>query len=209
MKKMLKKVVIDTICETETYKAGMDMLKEVKSWYKFFKYTSLVVTTGYFIYALCVGLGNVIVNSILAAMFAAYTIFDFSTENKKEYKKIKKSIKRSYKWSKLTLNAFTIISMIYGIYAASTLASPLTIVVATLMVVAWGIQVIFEVLTIVVEYKVERLMECLNNDLKNIKGAIISKTKEAAVDAFKEKAEAVVDFIQKPKKLLGIKKEVK
>ncbi|MBE5755119.1 MAG: hypothetical protein E7341_00355 [Clostridiales bacterium] len=205
MKKILKKVAVETLCETETYKVLKELEKEIKSWYKFFKYASLIVTTGYFIYALCVGVGNIIVNSILAVMFAGYTIFDFATQNKKEYRNIKKSVKRSYKWSKLALNAVTIISMIYGIYAASTLVSPLTIIIATLMVVSWFVQVIFEALKIVVEYKIERIKECFINDWNNKKMFLGSMAKDFAVDVIKESADAVVDVIQKPVKFVGEK----
>ena len=136
---------------------------DLKKWYNFFRYGSLVLTSIYFIYALISQTGNVIANGILATLFVMYTIFDFAT-HKRKIKTARKVVTRFYKWSRIGINTFTLGAMIYGIYETSTHVSAMSIILATLMIILWVIQVLLEIVSEIVQDKFDMLVEAVKQD---------------------------------------------
>ena len=174
---------------------ALTVIKEdFKKYCNIFKYGSLIFTTLYFIYALVTKTGNFVANIILASLFAIYTIFELSTIKFTKIKSLKTKIRRSYKWSTLTIKAFTLGSLLYGIYTATTKVSAMATIIATLMVILWVFQFLLEIIIEIIENKIDLLSSAFQQDIADVK------------DTFA----APVDFVKNGfKRLIGKEVEVK
>ena len=147
------------------------ILEDLKKWSKCFKIGFSIFTLVYFIYSFVMEKGNLYVNIVLITLYAIYTIFEPATY-KKDMKKVKKIFSRSYKWSKLLIKAFTLGSMLYGIYVASSKVDGISIILATLMIIIWVLQVLLEILIVVIEPKVKLVIAGVLSDVKPVVTAI-------------------------------------
>ena len=143
------------------------VLEDLKKWSRSFKIVFSIFTLIYLSYAIIVEEGNFYVNVVLLGMFIIYTLFELFTINK-SMKKTKKIIARSYKWSKLAVRAFTLCSMMYGIYVAAANIDAISIIFATLMIILWVLEVLLEVLIFVIEPKVKLVIAGVLTDAKPI-----------------------------------------
>ena len=119
------------------------IIEDFKRYCKIFKCCSLIFTTLYFIYAIFSKMGIFVVNIILASMFLAYTVFEFVTKNT-DWKSARKYTRRTYHWIKLSIKAFTLGSLLYSIYTATTHISAISTITATLMIIMWVLQLLLE-----------------------------------------------------------------
>lgn len=141
------------------------IISDIKKFSTIFNYGSLIFTSAYFIYALVTKTGNFIANIILASLFVGYTIFYFITRSM-EMKTAKKVVKRSYKWIKIVIKTFTLGAMIYGIYTATTNVTPVSIILATLMIILYVLQILLELACEIVEDKKDLLVEAVAKDME-------------------------------------------
>ena len=141
------------------------IISDIKKFSTIFNYGSLIFTSAYFIYALVTKTGNFIANIILASLFVGYTIFYFITRSM-EMKTAKKVVKRSYKWIKIVIKTFTLGAMIYGIYTATTNVTPISIILATLMIILYVLQILLELACEIVEDKKDLLVEAVAKDME-------------------------------------------
>lgn len=141
------------------------IISDIKKFSTIFNYGSLIFTSAYFIYALVTKTGNFIANIILASLFVGYTIFYFVTKSM-EMKTAKKVVKRSYKWIKIVIKTFTLGAMIYGIYTATTNVTPISIILATLMIILYVLQILLELACEIVEDKKDLLVEAVAKDME-------------------------------------------
>lgn len=141
------------------------IITDIKKFATIFNYGSLIFTSAYFIYALVTKTGNFIANIILASLFVGYTIFYFVTKSM-EMKTAKKVVKRSYKWIKIVIKTFTLGAMIYGIYTATTNVTPISIILATLMIILYVLQILLELACEIVEDKKDLLVEAVAKDME-------------------------------------------
>ena len=141
------------------------IITDIKKFATIFNYGSLIFTSAYFIYALVTKTGNFIANIILASLFVGYTIFYFITRSM-EMKTAKKVVKRSYKWIKIVIKTFTLGAMIYGIYTATTNVTPISIILATLMIILYVLQILLELACEIVEDKKDLLVEAVAKDME-------------------------------------------
>ncbi len=150
-------------------KASIELiLEDIRKYGNIFRYGSLSFTSVYFIYALVAKTGNFYANLILAILFFSYTLFDFLTR-KRNVKKVKKVVQRSYSVVKFSIRAFTLGATIYGLYTASTNTNPISTVLTTLMIIMWVLQVLMELVGYVFEDKKDLLLAGINKDLENLK----------------------------------------
>ena len=199
---MFKKILTNTAKDTHTYKAGLLILNDFKKFFRIFKYCSLIFTTIYFIYALTMQIGNTIANIILASLFVLYTTFDIAT-HKLKIRKTKKVVKRSYKWLKLGIKAFTLGSMLYGLYTATTSVNPISIILATLMIIFWVLQILLELIIEVVEDKWQLLSNSLKQDVEDIKDNFKENFKNSLKETVSQSISNVSSAIQKPVKMVS------
>lgn len=150
-------------------KASIELiLEDIRKYGNIFRYGSLSFTSVYFIYALVAKTGNFYANLVLATLFFSYTVFDFLTR-KRNVKKVKKVVQRSYSVVKFSIRAFTLGATIYGLYTASTNVNPISTVLTTLMIIMWVLQVLMELVGYVFEDKKDLLLAGINKDLENLR----------------------------------------
>lgn len=151
-----------------TREAINKIIDDFKLLSRIFKYTSQVVTVGYLTYSIIAKVGHFYANLILLVLFVGYTIFDFvvSDENNKFFKKV---VKRTVNWLKISIRAFTLLVLIYSIYTATTNANAITIIMATLMIIVWVLQVLLELVITVVEDEKDLVVAGLKKDIDDIK----------------------------------------
>ncbi len=133
-----------------------------------FKNASLVFTSIYFIYALINKTGNFYANVVLATLFVAYTIFEIATRNR-NMRATRKNVKRGYTWMKILVKAFALGAMLYGLYTATIEATPISIILATLMIILWVLQFLFAVIYEVIKSKFELFKIAIKEDVKRLK----------------------------------------
>ena len=142
--------------------------QDFKRYYRIFKNGSLIFTSTYFIYALINKTGNFYANIVLATLFLGYTIFEIATRDK-DMKEARKNVKKGYKWTKLAIKALTLGAMLYGIYTASTNVTPLSIILATLMIILWILQFFLAIVIEIIESKINLFMIAIKEDFKKPK----------------------------------------
>lgn len=175
------------------------IISDIKKFSTIFNYGSLIFTSAYFIYALVTKTGNFIANIILASLFVGYTIFYFITRSM-EMKTAKKVVKRSYKWIKIVIKTFTLGAMIYGIYITTTNVTPISIILATLMIILYVLQILLELACEIVEDKKDLLVEAVAKDME-----IVTKPVSAVGNFVKRiKGEEVVIEEKEPSRELKI-----
>lgn len=102
----------------------------------------------YLIYAVCVSAGKLWADIPLLALAVAYFVFFMWVtrgNEDKNVKTLKKTVKRVYIWCKRLVKLFNLIVMTYGIYAATTHVTAVSVIFAAFMIVGWILQIVFEV----------------------------------------------------------------
>lgn len=157
-------------------KAAIDIvIEDIKKYCNIFKYSSMVFTILYFIYALYSKSANLIVNVVLLSLFSIYAVLDLFT-CKKKLKTLKKFIKRSYKSLKMITKAFSLFIMIYGIYGAATNVSAISIILVTLMIIMWVLQLLLEIFIEIFENKKDLIVAGWNKDVENLRKPVSTVT---------------------------------
>jgi hypothetical protein len=147
-------------------------------------------------------MGIFVVNIILASMFLLYTIFEFTTRNT-EWKNARKITKRTYHWIKLSIRAFTLGSLLYSIYTATTHITAISTIVATLMIIMWVLQLLLEIIIEIIENKAELLIDSFNQDIADIKKPVTFVS-----NAFKKLKGEEIEEKQKSKKIQMLEERI-
>ena len=112
--------------------------------------------------------GSRIINSVLLGLtvvhFCLYLIFD--GRKTKLAKKVKGYSSKIYTYSKLALNAISLASVIYSIYASPHVISSITMVTTPLMIVLWVLQVLFEIVKVYVSIRADLVIDGLAMDFE-------------------------------------------
>lgn len=99
----------------------------------------------YLIYAICVQTGVLIANIILLTLACAYFVFFLYMKTRGVKKQLKRMVRDIYKWCRRLIKLFTLGVMIYGLSLTASHFTPLSLVLAALMIVGWVLQLVFEV----------------------------------------------------------------
>lgn len=157
-------------------KAAIDILiNDIRKYCNIFKYGSMIFTVLYFIYAIFSNTGNYIINSVLLGLFLFYIFLDLST-GKKEVKLLKRFILKGYKILKFTTKTFSLFVMVYSIYNATTNVSAISIILATLMIIMWVLQLLFEIVIQLFNDKKDLIVAGWNKDIENLKRPVTNVT---------------------------------
>lgn len=125
----------------------------------------------YLVYTLIARTGYLAVNIILLALALSYFVFFLtitSVGKTPEGKTIKKITTRVYVWCKRLIKLFTLGLTVYGICTAVEHVSPVSVVLAALMIVGWILQILFEVIIKIVTNRIAFILEGLEADLDNM-----------------------------------------
>ena len=153
-------------------------------------------------YALFTKMGIFVVNIILASMFLLYTIFEFATRHT-DLKSARKFTRRTYHWIKLSIKAFTLSSLLYSIYTATTNISAISTIIATLMIIMWVLQLLLEIIIEIIENKAELLIDSFNQDIADIKKPVTFVS-----NAFKKLKGEEIEEKQKSKKIQMLEERI-
>ena len=185
-------------------KAALSLvIDNLKLYAKIFKYSSLIFSLAYYIYSLVTETGNTIVNIILISLIGTYIIFETITFNK-NLKLTKKIVNKSFRWIRLALKAFTLASTIYSVYLTSTHVNAIRIILTTLLLAVFIIQVIIEIVTIIVEHNAKFIIEGFAQDMQDIKKPV----NDIKNVIRRIKGEEIIENTPKSKKVLKLEKRI-
>lgn len=161
------------------------IIADLKRYYRVFKWLSFLIMFSYFVFASIVGIGIRWVNISLASIMLVYQIIDSFALSRNT----RKYLRRSYKWVRLIIKAVSLGFLVYGIYEAASNADPLNIILATLMIIFWVAQVMFEILLEIFEDKKDLLIAAIKEDFSEAKGVVQKpiNTVKKVVNFFKGK----------------------
>lgn len=147
-----------------------DIVFDLKNFRFIFNLITQIAYIIYLAYAIFASLSNIYVNSILLALSIAYFILFLILHNKKSAKAndTKLIARRTYKWSKLLINAFTLGISVYSIYVTSSNANPISIALTAIMLIFWIISVILEIVIYFIDCKKELLIAGFQRDIEFI-----------------------------------------
>ena len=190
-------------------KEALTMLKEdFKRYLRTFKIASLIFTTAYFIYAIISRTGIFAVNIVLASLFVLYTIFELCTANI-GIKVARRVVKRTYQWIKISVRTFTLGSMLYGIYTATTHVSAMSTIIATLMIIMWVFQILLEIIVEIIENKIDLLDKAFKQDIEDIKMSALKPVTAVANTFRRLTGRDVEPKPEKHKKILKLEKRIR
>ena len=128
----------------------------------FFKINSLLMTLVYFIYALVTERGNDIINIVLTIIYFIYMVITIIGILKND-KDVKKVAKKGYKWSKMLIKLFTLVSTLYGIYTATTDVTFVSALMAVFMTSFYLMKLFFSLMVEFISHKVKKVVGVFKN----------------------------------------------
>ena len=131
-----------------------------------------VLTQGVYIaylnYAVCIGAGLLAVNIALLTLATAYFAFFLYMKIYGVQKQIKARVKQVYKWSKRLIKLFNLGVMIYGLSVTANHFTSLSLILSSLMIVGWVLEILFDVVFKFFLNKAKLIMEGMEADYKNV-----------------------------------------
>lgn len=185
-------------------KAAINLIiNNLKLYGTIMRFGASLFSISYYIYSLISKTGNMIVNITLIILIGAYLIFETITLNK-NIKSVRKVVHRSYKYVRLAFKAFTLGSLIYSIYLTSTHVNALRIILTTLMVILFIIEILFEIIRFLVEHNADFLFQAIKQDYEEAK-----KPVNDIRNVFRKmKGENIIQPSPKSKKILKLEKRI-
>lgn len=185
-------------------KAAIDIvIEDIKRYCNIFKYSSFIFTFVYLGYSIYSKSGVLAINIIMLLALLFYVVFDFITHNK-DLRQLKKVVRRGYKVLKYSMKTFTLGVMIYGIYTASTNVSAISIILATLMIIMWVLQLFLEFIVEIFDDKKDLIIAGWSKDIDNLKKPVTT------VNNFikKVKGEDIIDEQPSSKEIRMLEKKI-
>ncbi len=109
------------------------------------------------------------VNAILLALAIANACFAvYFEKHEKETKKLKKTVSNTYKWAKRALKLFTIGITLYGLFLIPNNLNPFSLIGPICIAAFWLLDVLIAIICIVVESRVDYILEGLAADLGDL-----------------------------------------
>lgn len=130
-----------------------------------FEIIVFILSAGYFSFALGVGIGYVWANALALAIVVAINVLRLVVRYTINNKRIKKISARVYRYGRIFVQTLSLAIMLYGIYTAAVSVNGISIILATLMTILWILQVLIEIVSVVLENKLEYFMAELHKDV--------------------------------------------
>ena len=194
---------------------------------KFFYICNIVtqaVYLSYLVYALVAKSGNPWVNCVLLTLSRGYFIFFLvmtAGKTSKEKQKSKKIGQRIFKYLKHLIALYNLAVIVYGFYGVYTLSSTVTIasliqlVQIVFMTIGWVLGLVFNVVELIVENRVQFLLEGVEADYQELTkpvktvGNFFKKITGQEVEPEKEKSKSRLWLDEKVKSDRAEKKAAK
>lgn len=156
-----------------TFAAINKTLSSLKNLRDIFQYAFKFFTLAYLIYAIVADKGNLIVNCVLLGLLVVYTIFDICTRYKvKELKNVRKQIRRLYACSRLFVRAVSLGIILYGIYTTNVDMTAFSVILTTLMLISWIMQVCVEIGYALADRYADLIKKSFLTDVENMKNKL-------------------------------------
>lgn len=126
------------------------------------------VYIAYLIYTLCIQSGHLAVNIALLTLATAYFLFFLYMKIYGVQKQVKTMVKQAYKWSKRLVKLFNLGITIYGLAVTANHFTPLSLILASLMIVGWVLEILFEVVFKFFLQKAKFIMAGMEADYKQV-----------------------------------------
>ena len=127
------------------------------------KYSTQGFYIVYLIYALIAGTGFWFINAPLLALAIAYLIYDLHSTNHKN-KSQDKAVKKIYNRIKQALKFFPLCVSLYSLYLTVDTANAFTLITTAFMLIAWLLAFIFDILTSIIEKRIELIKAAWKED---------------------------------------------
>jgi len=127
-----------------------------------------LIYIAYLIYAICIQSGYLIANIVLLTLAIAYFIFFLYMKTRGVKRNVKRTVKNVYKWSKQFVKLFNLGVMIYGLSITANHFTAPSLILASLMIVGWVLQILFEVVFQFFLRKAKFIMEGMEADYQKI-----------------------------------------
>ena len=153
--------------------------------------------------AIALNNGSRAINSTLCALTAINFIVYLITYGRsgKRAKSIKGAVSRSYTYIKLSLNAFSLASVIYSIYVSASSVSGITMVIAPIMILLWVAQVVFQLAKAYAENRLKLFTDALKMDFDFVLNPI-NKAKNLVHDFLGEEREEMKGASDRNRRIL-------
>lgn len=139
--------------------------KKALFWIAFFTQCLTII---YLIYTLITHSGNALINSILLVISVFAFFYFLQTSFSEAKQKNGNAVKHILSFSKLFIKLFNLGIIIYGFYTAASTVSPISIIITVFMILFWIIQIIVEILTILIVYLKNFVLEAIDADLNSL-----------------------------------------
>lgn len=147
-------------------------IKKIFNDFKKFCHVCSIVTQlvyiSYLIYSICAQTGRWWIKTVFLTVSVAYFIFYMCVHYSKN-EKLQKKGKHVYKRSKLFLKLFELVVAFYSISVTTHNATTTSVILLSLMLVGWLLQVVFDVIISILENRAELFMEALKADFEEVK----------------------------------------
>lgn len=127
-----------------------------------------VLYIAYLIYALIAGNGYLWANIPLLLLSVAYFAFFLVATHKRMEKKLKATVKTVFTRCKQVIKFFTLGLMVYGIWLTAENVTPLGLILSSLMIVGWVLQILFEIILKFFSARVNLIIEGLEADYETM-----------------------------------------
>ena len=122
----------------------------------------------YLVYTMISTNGIFAVNLILFLLSAAYFGFFMFASVQETQKKIHKTVKTVYTRLKQILKLYSLGVMIYGVWLTAENIAPLSLILCSLMIVGWVLEIVFEILIRFLVNRINLVVEGLEADYENV-----------------------------------------
>ncbi|MBQ7349019.1 MAG: hypothetical protein IJW47_03390 [Clostridia bacterium] len=165
-----------------------------------------ILTLIYLAVSLVFGFGDFIVNVALLIITGLFVIFNIVYGKKELSKKQKKIARKKYKNAKkvlnvckLTIKTYYLGIILYAMAFSTAEASSISIILTTLMIIAWVLSVTVELVKLIFELEKDRIIDGIKADFewaektKNFVNEQVDKAKQTVVHVVEETKEKIND----------------
>ena len=145
------------------------IIDDFKKFIFIFSIVAQSISVIYLIYALCIQQGILAANIILLILSTAYLIFLSIQGLKSNNQQQKKLAKRIYKWGKLVTQLYTLVVALYALNVTVDNALSLSVLLTALQLISWVLQVLFEVISLILDKLAELVITAIKADVEQIK----------------------------------------
>lgn len=178
-------------------KAAIDKIKEdLKVGVALFEIITLILMLTYLILALSFGFGNLIINIILLVVVSIYFLF-YLANLKFRFKWFNSIFKKYYKIIRLIILASSLTITLYELYVTTNEVNPVTIILVTLLIIFWLLQVVIEIIYRLVVNEIDLLLQAIAQD----KESALEPVKKIFKEETKPKSKKILRLEKKMEKV--------